>query len=408
MTLLELIEKQKTQRRDNKLLRILNCIWESHGTNRRDLCSILRLSKGAMTKNINQLLEWEFIHENDFNNTVDNRGVGRNPVELKLNDDLFYSVGIYLYSKNSKLLVMDANSNICKEVNLDDKLPKQTQDKCNALLDLTEQALSKAKIPLTKFIGTGIALPGIVDWENGLVHSSTVFTEKCNIPLRDMFEKRFNTNCSLINVSQMLAINEHRWGKASKMKSFLCLTPGLGMGMFFNGQFYSGWQGHAGEFGFMQVNNDSTLSVDGRVGTLETQAIHHLITKKVESIIAAGGDTLVKEYMNQEAGGISYDMLIKATQNGDRLCEKLISEQYDTIARGIVNVSYLLNPEAIFLESWTEKCPKCTIDVVKRYMEHYGITNWHFKTSILSAKCSFNDSVKGASLLPVKKIFHKC
>jgi N-acetylglucosamine repressor len=408
MTLLELIEKQKKQRSDNKLLRILNCIWESHGANRRDLCSILRLSKGAMTKNINQLLEWEFIHENDFSNAVRNKGAGRNPVELKLNDDLFYSVGIYLYSKNSKLLVMDANSNICKEVKLDDKFQEYPQERCNILLDLTEQALNDAGITREKFVGVGIALPGIVDWETGLIHSSTVFPEKQDIPLKDMFEKRFNKGCSLINVSQLLAINEHRWGKSSKIKSFLCLTPGLGMGMFFNGQFYSGWQGHAGEFGFMQVNSNSTLSVDGRVGTLETQATHHLITKKVESIIAAGGDTLVKEYMNQEAGRISYDMLVKATQNGDKLCEKLISEQYDIIARGIVNVAYLLNPEAIFLESWTAKCPKCTIDVVKRYMEHYGITNWHLKTSILSAKCSFNDSARGASLLPVKEVFNKC
>jgi predicted NBD/HSP70 family sugar kinase len=189
------------------------------------------------------------------------------------------------------------------------------------------------------------------------------------------------------------------------MKSFLILQTGFGLGMFLNGKLYRGHQHHAGEMGLMQLRETGEPSVDGRVGTLGSIAPFYKLTDRIEDIIEKGGNTAVSKYLPENEKKVSVEMVVKAIEDGDQLCAQMMSELFETIAKAIVNLAYIFNPEAIFLPRWTKRCREVSLDVVRRQMGHYGVSNWELKTEILSSKCGAEHLAKGASLLPVEKMF---
>ena len=60
---------------------------------------------------------------------------------------------------------------------------------------------------------------------------------------------------------------------------------------------------------------------------------------------------------------------------------------YSHIGDAVVNMAYLLNPQAVFLPHWTSRVKQYTVDVVRMKMGSYGLSNWSLKTGILSSEC---------------------
>lgn len=54
---------------------------------------------------------------------------------------------------------------------------------------------------------------------------------------------------------------------------------------------------------------------------------------------------------------ITTELLVQAIEGGDKYVEQKMAERYEVIGEAIVNTAYMLNPEAIFLEAWTARCP---------------------------------------------------
>jgi predicted NBD/HSP70 family sugar kinase len=79
-----------------------------------------------------------------------------------------------------------------------------------------------------------------------------------------------------------------------------------------------------------------------------------------------------------------------------------MTETFETIARGIVNLAYIFNPEAIFFEPWTEHFREVSLDIIDRMMGHYGIHNSQLSTKIQPAAYGPEDLARHAGIIPVK------
>jgi len=374
----------------------------SKGLSRKELASSLNLSKVVVIRRVEELIKWGIVEENG---QAVSKTPGRRPVPLALNRKLFYSVGISLLTEGTaRVNLSNARSETISELLLKD-LPLNWQEKSDFIIDKTKKMIEDLEISFDKVIGAGIALTGIVNPLTGIVASSSQFSEDKNFNLLEYFSMRFGKDCLMINVSHLEAYIEHKWGGAKDMSSFLCFDSGFGLGMFLNGSLYCGHQYHGGEAGSMQIDSNGIRGIDGRVGTLNQIAPFHKITSKVNEIIDSGGKTEVRKYLSEENPKVDLKMIIKAIADGDQLCAQMISESFEVIGRVIVNLAYIFNPEAIFLPKWTAKCPEISLEVVKRMMGHYGVSNWELKTDIISAKCGNEDIARGAALLPAENIF---
>lgn len=380
------------RRQDNKYVSILSTIWQKPGISRKDICTELSLSNGTVSKNINYMLERNWIVENGY--VAAAGSTGRRQVSLTLKSDLFYSIGVCLYQGFYRAVLLDASTSVLQEIVLDWNRKKDYQERFVDLKDAINKLL--AAVDKKKVLGIGIAIPGFFDNKSGKVYFSSEAAE--GFSFTDFIEKNFDLPFRVINISQIRAVMEYMWGAAKGMKNFIIIDSGFGAGFFFNGKLCRGWQGQSGEFGHMQIQRDGEFHTDGRPGTIEVLAALYKIMDKVAEIIRQGGMTKMKKYM-VNVDKPSVEMIIMAIEDGDLLCAQLLSESFEHVACGIVNIAYLLNPEAIFLEDWTARCPSCTIDIVRRRMGHYGVSNSHLSTKILSASCNKDMVAKGSAYM---------
>jgi len=191
------------------------------------------------------------------------------------------------------------------------------------------------------------------------------------------------------------------------MDSFLYVDSCFSVGAFLNGKLYTGHQGQAGELGFMQISDGGALGPDGRTGLLNSIAPFYKITDRIDEIIAANGNTLVKQWITPESPKAKIPMLVDAIAAGDMLCAELMSGVFKTLGAACLNLAYIFNPEAIFLPPWTARCEACSIDIVRRQLGHYGVHHWGLKTEALSASCGKESLARGAALIPVDRLFDR-
>jgi N-acetylglucosamine repressor len=387
-------------RKNNQILPIIREVWKKPGVSRQELSKILEISKVAVSKNIDRLISMNII--------IEGKGKpgksGRNPIALNIKRKLFYSVGIKIVNDYSQLLVQDSSRKEIRRIEIEHP-DLNALDSCNLIIKALDKVLSDKNLPVSSFAGIGISIAGLLDVDKGVVLSTQTFPNDTNIPLADYFSKHYERQCFLINNANLMAIGEHWYGKGQNMNSFLYFSMGYGLGMILNGNLYDGHQHNAGEVGFMQIQERGEQSPDGRHGNLNMIKPFYRILPRIREIVKTEGHTTIGDMAAGQNGKIDWNLVIKAVCAKDKLCMQLLTETFEAIARGIVNLAYIFNPEAIFFEPWTGQCREVTLDIIDRMMVHYGIHNVQLSTEILPAAHGSDDLAWHAGIIPIKALF---
>ncbi len=386
-------------RQQLKLRRIIKAIYFHSGISRSDLCLLLGLNKNSMTSSVSRLLDSGILLE--VPSLLGPLRAGRRKIGLALRADLFYSLGAFFSASDSSIVLLDAQQRIVEHLPIcgDSLLPAesfllQVKDRMAQVIGLVGEK---------KILGVGAALPGVLDFTSGQVFSSQMFP-RFEFNLKDFFRKHFALPSTLSNISHIYALAEKRFGAAASMDHFLTIDEGLGMGIFCNGELYRGWQGCAGELGYMKLYDSQETGPDGRSGLLYDKAIFVRIGEKISEVRKNGTNLAFQE---PRAGDhyISPDEVVKAVEGGSMFIAQLLSEIFSSIGDAAVNVAYLLNPQAIFLPAWTARCPQCTLDVVKMKMGSYGLANWRLKTEVRPATTRSENFPQTAALMFTEEFF---
>src|SRR5205823_6037141 len=120
--------------------------------------------------------------------------------------------------------------------------------------------------------GIGIGAPN-ANYFTGCIEHATNLHWKGVVPIAKLVSEKFGLPCFLNNDAKAAALGEHRFGVAKKMKNFIMITlgTGVGSGIFVNGTLLYGDKGHAGELGHTVVRYDGRKHWStGLKGTLES------------------------------------------------------------------------------------------------------------------------------------------
>lgn len=406
MSLKEVIEKSRELRQDNKTLKLLELIWQNPGIARRDIGTLAKLSRGTVTTNIAQLIEDGYVTEGESLPENGSR-LGRSTTGLYIVPDFFYTIGVSYSFEQPEAVLFDASGRAVKEIPL--AIVNNNENCFRINIAILEDAVKEltALVPRSRIIAIGLSVTGIIDFDKGNVFASTVLDKCGNFNLKDFIRERFGLESFLINVSHLYPVMEKRWGAAREMNDFMTLIDSCAAGFFLNGKLYRGWQKHAGELSCMKVTEGPEVAADGRSGLLAFRAPFYLLENRLREMIANGGRPRILNYMKSPDDSITLEKVIQSIEAGDKFLEQLMAERYEWHAEAILNTAYMLNPEAIFLEEWTSRCPQCTVDIVERKMGSYGMSNWHLSTRILSGKCSRKMIPLAVAYLAAETVFEE-
>jgi len=177
-------------------------------------------------------------------------------------------------------------------------LDKQSQESLlSDIFSLCDSFLSNNEIS-----AIGLSIPGLVDVKNG-IWLEAVFSKVRNFPLGKILKEKYKLPTHLENDANNSAYGEKFFGYAKDRDDFIWLTVsnGCGGGIFLNGKIFTGFGGHAGELGHINVTDEDFSCPCGNKGCLEASAAGPGILRRYKAL--AGEELSAKDIASRAKSG---------------------------------------------------------------------------------------------------------
>ena len=238
--------------REYNELNILRFIKNDGPISRADIAKRYKISKAAVSEIINNLLAQGYVFETGIGNST-HLG-GRRPIMLEFNPKAGYSFGIEIKRDHARAALADLNAHLhdSKVIEFEPHTP------LNVVLKMIwaemDKMLKKSWVRQAKPMGIGVAIPGVINYQNGRIEESDSLKEWQGFPLRDAFEERYGVETIIENDVKAVSLAESRFGsgKGAQNQIYLWIGDGLGAGIIINGELYRGASAGAGEIGYLK------------------------------------------------------------------------------------------------------------------------------------------------------------
>jgi glucokinase len=158
------------------------------------------------------------------------------------------------------------------------------------MYEAIQEALDKADVSLGQIAGIGVAAPGPLDSNRGIVFSPPNLPGWDGIPLRDLLAERFQTSIYVDNDANVAGLGEYMFGagQGSRNIVYMTVSTGIGGGVIADGKLLRGANGTAGELGHMTIDWHGERCTCGNIGCLEYIASGTSIARRANEAIQAG------------------------------------------------------------------------------------------------------------------------
>ncbi len=236
----------------------------------------------------------------------------------------------------------------------DDRRPSRASDGLDAtietLLASLAQACSQAGVEAGALRGLGIATPGWVDTERGVVPAAPQLIGWRDVPLVEMLQERLGLTVRLENDANAAALGENAFGagRGTRHMLYITVSTGVGAGIIVDGRLYGGAKGSAGEIGHTIVDPSGPLCGCGNRGCLEALSSGTAIARRAAEA-ADRGDSAALAGIREREGRLSARLVADAARKGDAASIAIYEEAGRFLGIALANAVNLLSPEAIIL-----------------------------------------------------------
>jgi glucokinase len=240
--------------------------------------------------------------------------------------------------------------------------------------------------------GVGVAVPGFIEMEKGLIVGSNNLPQLEGTPVRDDISARLGTPVILENDANAAAMGEKWLGAGKDVNDLVLLTlgTGIGGGVIVNGRVLHGFVGMAAELGHITVVPDGNPCGCGNNGCLEKHASATAITAMARMLHL--GDNLSSREVFEIAQG-----------SGDpaRRARHVFERAGWALGVGIANLVNIFNAPLYLLSggplpAWDLFAPAMFAEVERR-----SFTWRNTKTRIEKATLGSDAGLFGAARLPL-------
>lgn len=257
------------------------------------------------------------------------------------------TAGIDIGGTNTKFGIVDREGNVLFQSSI---ATQQYADFSDYLKQLTKELRGALKNLGSnhKLLGIGVGAAN-GNYYKGTIEHATNLKWKGIIPLAELLNEEFDVPALVTNDANAAAVGEMVFGAAKRLRDFIVITLGTGLGSGFvcNGQLVNGKHGIAGELGHTTVNYAGRHCNCGKRGCLETYVSATGIKRTVYKLLA---DHLEPS----ELRGISFDnlntkMITESAKRGDIVAREAFEYTGRILGLKLAETVVHTDPEAIFL-----------------------------------------------------------
>jgi glucokinase len=213
-----------------------------------------------------------------------------------------------------------------------------------------EAMIRKGGISADDLTAIGIAVPGVVDPDRGLV-VLTPNMSLTGVNLGAILGARYKAAIAIGNDGNFGALGETWLGSGRQARSvvYICVGTGIGSGLVQRGKLWRGDRESAGEIGHMIMHLGGPKCGCGNQGCFEAMASRSAIERDIRQAIAAGRSSVLTELAGGDLSIIRSGMMRKALEVEDELVTSVVRRAAEVLGFACVNVRHLIDPEAIIL-----------------------------------------------------------
>ena len=251
------------------------------------------------------------------------------------------------------------------------------------ILTVAAGLAGKARADGFEPVAVGVAVPGVVDEENGVaVWSSNVGFR--DVPLRSLLEERLSLPAALGHDVRVGGIAEARLGagKGERHVLFAAIGTGIAAALVVNGAGYNGAHGAAGELGHIIVRPGGPSCPCGQHGCLEALASARAIGARYTELSGIADST-------------AFDVVSRI--DTDKVARQVWHEAINALADGLITAQALFDVSVLVLGGGLAEAGDALLGPLKYAMEKR--LTFHRMPKIVKAALGDTAGCKGAALL---------
>jgi len=342
-----------TLRNINKSL-VINVIREHGPISRAQVSKITKLTRASISEIVQVLLDERLIVEAG----PDDIPIGRKGILLKYNESHGHGICIDLGGTKISIGLFDMNGELLKRKVVKTFQTKNRDEFISKFTMTINQFLEESGKGRKDLIGIGIASPGIIDYNKGIiVEGSPNLPNWENLHLADELNKHFDVPIILENDVRAALVGETWKGSCKNVDSavLISLGTGIGAGLLMDGNIIRGSGNGAGEIGYMLFERNHLFEDWGNKGCFEYLASGSGMEKMTNSAMSA------KE-------------IFQSAASGDNKANEIIDNAIDYLSIAIVNLISIINPEKIILTGSISRSLDVYINRIKENINRHTFT----------------------------------
>ncbi len=216
-----------------------------------------------------------------------------------------------------------------------------------------EEAIKDAQVSPDDILTIGVALPGQIDSDEGVILFSPLFNlSEYPFPFVKALQESFGDyHITLINNDEAHGIGEQQIGVGKDVKDLVYLRIGynIGSSIIIDGDLYRGADNLAGAFGHMVVDLKGPECSCGNRGCLDVLVSRAAMQRELLERYRAGEKTVLAEELEKNPLDINAAFIYDAIDQEDILTQEVVEKTAEVLGTGIANIINFLNPHRIIL-----------------------------------------------------------
>ena len=316
---------------------VLEFLRQEKSTSRTEIAKQLQISMPTAMRIINQLVEEGLVVYTGEKES--SKGRSRNLLSLNTEHNLV--VGINICGSQLEGCIASIGGEIHQ--NFIKPIVWQTAEKnFQAVVSFIQQILQTPLTTEQRILGIAIAVPGIVDEENGNVRVAPSL-DWYNLPLLSRLEPLFNLPIVIENDVNLAIMGEYWFGAAKEVNDVILLMigTGIGAGVLLDGKLHRGFHGASGEIGYLLPDIHSLNKKYPGYGALEMVASEEGILSRAREKCQQYGIIIEENFSSK--------VVFDEARNGTKWAVEVVAGTVDYLSMAIANLSICFDPELILL-----------------------------------------------------------
>jgi len=289
-----------------------------------------------------QLIDQNILRSEKLSATSGKTVRGRPKNILSLNPDAGFTVVVTLLIDHLEVQLVDYAGQVQDARVLEPKTRELSVKALSTLLidAITAICTATSRENLQYIL---LAFQGVTEHATGTLLWSPIL-KTTNVPVGKILEEQFSVPVGVENDCQLMSEALSQIYKEQLGHSFasVLFSHGIGLGLYLNGESFSGIRSSALELGHLRFERHGALCRCGKRGCIEAYAADYGIER------LATGES-IEDTPSGRVSPEALDLLIKKAEDGDVACQQAFAIAGAAVAEGLVGLFTLLDPMPVAL-----------------------------------------------------------